>query len=144
MGFKTPEDELDQFLATKPSWLRKILELDLALSNAEELAWSQSDWWQEGGKDEKEYIRLVRRIPSRWREYRRRRMQSAVADLPLGPTGRPRKDALADEARQLQLEGKSHADISRALNRKYGLGTTTREATRELLARKRRSTPDKS
>ena len=144
MGFKTPEDELDQFLATKPSWLRKILEFDLPLSNPEKLAWSESDWWQEGGKDEKEHIRLVRRIPSRWREYRRRRMQSAVADLPLGPAGRPRKDQLADEARQLQFEGKSHAQISSALNRKYGPGATTREAIRKLLSRRRRSTPDKT
>lgn len=56
MGFKTPEDELDQFLATKPSWLRKILEFDLPLSDAEKLAWNKSDWWQEGSKDEKEYI----------------------------------------------------------------------------------------
>lgn len=48
--------------------------------------------------------------------------------------GRPRKDALADEAAQLKKRGLSYAQISVRLNEKHGQGTTTKESVRKLLS----------
>ena len=39
MDFKSPADELEEFLAAQPSWLQKILQLDYSLSREEFLAW---------------------------------------------------------------------------------------------------------
>ena len=144
MGFKSPEDELAEFLAAQPSWLRKILQLDHSLSREVLLDWKQSDWLQEGGKIEQEYERLLKRVPVKWREYCDKRKRQALEGLPSAPPGRPRKDSLAEEAKHLRLAGKSHAQIAAELNRKHGAGTTNREAIRKLLSRKRRSTPDKT
>jgi hypothetical protein len=48
MGSKSHEQDLKEFLAAKPSWLRKILQLDFDLTSEELLAWQQSDrWWQD-------------------------------------------------------------------------------------------------
>jgi hypothetical protein len=49
------------------------------------------------------------------------------------PKGRPRKDALADEAAKLKISGLSYAQISLRLNQKHGQGTTTKESVRKLL-----------
>jgi hypothetical protein len=148
VDFKTPEEELAEFLAAQPSWLRKILERDFNLSWDEGMAWNQAaEWWQDGGeKTQKEYENILRRIPDRWREYRKRLRQDALAHIPPEKPGRRRKDMLAEEAKQLQDAGKSYAQIAKALNSKRGAGTTTAEAIRKLLSsrRQRRSTPDKT
>jgi hypothetical protein len=141
----SPEEELDQFLAAQPSWLRKILERDYSLTADEHLAWNKSDWWQEGGKVEEEYIRLLRRVPEKWREYCQREKIDALNGVPTVRAGRPRKDGIAHEAEQLRLSGKSYARIARALNLKHGADTTTPQAIRQLLrSRKQSHTPDKT
>jgi hypothetical protein len=84
----------------------------------------------------REYERKIRSMPTKWREYRER---WGVIALPLSanPEGRPRKDALADEAKQLQNSGLSYAQIAIRLNREHGEGTTTKENIRGLLKYRR-------
>ncbi len=144
MAFKSPEEELEQFLAAQPSWLRKILLLDFPFTQDEGIAWSESDWIQNGGKVEEEYIRLLQRVPEKWRDHCERKKLDALKGLPTVPTGRPRKDSIAHEAEQLRLLGKSYAQTAKALNLKHGAGTTTAEAIRKLLGSRKRPTPDKT
>ena len=143
MAFNSPEEELEQFLAAQPSWLRKILLLDSSFTQDEGIALSESDWFQNGGKVEEEYIRLLQRVPEKWRDHCERKKLDALKGLPTVPTGRPRKDSIAHEAEQLRLSGKSYAQTARALNLKHGEGTTTAEAIRKLLGSRKR-TPDKT
>ena len=64
--------------------------------------------------------------------------------------GRPRKDALADEAAPLQRAGMSYAKIATRLNLAHGEGTATKESVRKLLNNRQResaraaSSPDKT
>jgi len=151
LNFKSPEDDLEEFLAKQPSWLRKILQFDGSLSLDEHQAWVDSNWWQEGGKSDDEYMRLLQRVPTKLREYRKRREQAALIALPSVRPGRPRKDALAEAAAQLHQAGKSHPEIAVLLRDKFtimtkkGLREPTPEGIRKLLeSRKPRSTPDKA
>lgn len=144
----TPEEELQKFLDAQPSWLRKLLQLDFSLSQDEHLAWNQSaSWWQAGGeqKAREEYETILRRIPARWREYRKRLREGALSAIPAGQPGRPRKDDVAEEATRLRSEGKSYAQIAILLNHKYPNNPTSPEAVRKLLdSRKQLPTPDKT
>jgi hypothetical protein len=144
MTSTSAERDLDEFLAKRPVWLQKILLLELPLTAEEQYAWVDSDWWSNGAADEQECVRLLRRIPTKWRQYRRRRIKAALATIPIGQAGRPRKDTLAEEAKRLHSDGMSHKQIADALNRKHGSGSTTREGARKLLSPKRRSAPDKT
>jgi hypothetical protein len=134
MGSKSPEQDLEEFLAAKPSWLRKVLQLNFALTQQELLAWHQSDWWWQDtrGTVEEEYLRLLKQCPSQWNEYCKRRKENALRDLPSGVPGRPPKDALAWEATELKRR-LSYAKVSKQLNEKYGPGTTTEGAIRQLI-----------
>jgi hypothetical protein len=144
LAFNGPEEELEQFLAAQPSWLRKILLLDFSLTTDEHLAWTESDWWQRGGKVAEEYERLLRRVPDQWRDYCKRKKLEALKGLPTVPTGRPRRDGLAHEAEQLRRSGKSYVQTAKALNLKHGEGTTTPERIRKLLKSRKHPTPDKT
>lgn len=134
MGPNSPEQELEEFLAAKPSWLRKTLQRNFSLTQEELLAWYQSDWWWKDtrGIVEEEYLRLLKRCPGKWNEYCKRRKEEALRDLPSGLPGRPPKDALAEEAIELKRR-LSYAKVSKQLNKKYGPGTTTEGAIRQLI-----------
>jgi hypothetical protein len=135
MGSKSPEQELEEFLAAKPSWLRKILRLEHDdLTKEEKLAWQQSEWWWKDiqGTVEDEYLRLLKRCPAKWNERCRRLKEQAVEDLPSGLPGRPTKDALAQEATELK-QHLSYPKVAKRLNEKYGAGTTTAGAIRQLI-----------
>jgi len=144
VAFKSPEEELEQFLAAQPSWLRKILRFDVSLTPNEQAAWIASNWWHEGSKVEDEYQRLLRRVPAKWRDYCERKKSDALKGLPTVPTGRPRKDEIAHEAEQLRLSGLSYAKTAKALNLKHGKGTTSREAIRKLLGSRKHPGTDKT
>jgi hypothetical protein len=132
MRLKSPEDELEEFLAGQPSWRRKLLLDDLSLSKEEASAATRSSWI-EVTKVHEEYLELLRRCPSKLREYRQRRIDNALSGVPLLPSGAPRKDGLAKEAAELRRSGLSWAKIALALNHKHGPGTTTAGAIRQLL-----------
>lgn len=131
------EVELATFLESQPSWLRKCLQLDFAFTNEEGLAWSNSG--NEHSRAKEEYERLLQRVPHKWREYREELKRRALSNLPEAHPGAPRKDALAEEAGELQASGKSYAQIAIALNEKYGPETTKKEAIRKLLKSRQRS-----
>ena len=102
---KSPEDELKEFLTTKPSWLQKFLQLEYSWSPDEISAWQQSEWWWKDTerKVENEYLRLLQRCPAKWREYLARRKQLALLDVPQTKRGRPRTSP-KDDADILALE----------------------------------------
>jgi DNA-directed RNA polymerase specialized sigma24 family protein len=93
VGFKSPEDELEEFLAPLPSWHRKILQLDYSLSPDEWSAWQQSDWLQAGGQVDDKYLELLKRCPEKWREYRKCKRKLALMDVPKALLGRPKTPA---------------------------------------------------
>ena len=152
MGVKSPEEEeLQQFLAKLPNWMRKAVRDDINSMSREEfealgkyLAEDRSGSLLDLNR---EYQRLARRIPAEWGKYCEIERQHVLeaANLPRPAMGRPRKDALAVEARMLKAKGKSYEQVAISLNDKYGSGTTNREAIRYLLrSRKMRTTPEKS
>jgi hypothetical protein len=141
---KDPERELHELLAAQPAWRRKWLLRDYSWTADEISAWSssnpQEDWLVYG-----DYEAILRRIPAKWRAYVKQLRRNGWSSLPGGnPPGRPRKDAIAEEARQLQSAQKSYRQIEIALRSKYGAGAPTAEAIRKLLASRRRQAPDKT
>jgi hypothetical protein len=140
------EQELAEFLAPYGPWLERVYwhegspedfitlcDRGLGLSNI------QAD------RELKErYESILMRIPARWRAYCKARKRWALEALgpPPGVPGRPRKDALAEEAELLQSEGKKHPQIASILNKRHGERITTADAVRKLLAaHKKRKAP---
>jgi hypothetical protein len=141
MGSRSPEQRLNAFFSTLPSWHQKILQYNSSLTMEEHLAWQNSDYWQSGGKVEAEYLSLLRLCPAKWNEHCERRKQFLLSDGPLPMVGRPRKDELAEEALNLrQHENLSWARIAKKINLKYGEGTTTAGAVRKLIDYRREKT----
>lgn len=136
MTFHSPEEELKEFLAQHPPWMERIL-------------------WKSPSPDNlrlyprvvEQYERILERIPDKWHKYseaKRKYLKRELLSLG-GRAGRPRKNALAEEAQQLKSGGHSYAKVARLLNLRHGEGTTTTEAIRKLLiSRKRSVTPDKT
>ena len=151
MNVKNPEEEIDEFLNAKPSWLRKILQFDYSFSSDEWLAWHESDWWPDAGASvQAEYEQLLKRSPSRWREHCKRAQENALKGTPSVRRGRPERDALADAAAQLHRAGKSPDEIAVLLRDKFSIVTKkgpsepTPDGIRKLLdSRKPPSIPNK-
>jgi hypothetical protein len=141
VNLKSPEEEIDEFLASKPSWLRKLLQFDFSISSDEWLAWHKSDeWWRDAGASVNcKYENLVKRSSSRWSEHCRRSKENALKDVPSVRQGRPRKDALADAAMLLRRAGKSPEEIAVLLRDKFtemtekGFREPTPDGIRKLL-----------
>ena len=133
-----PESELARFLASLAAYKRKEFQHGASSFTPDEVyEWCKEDLVARRGL-QAEYERLLRRIPSRWREYREREGNAFVQSVyPANPTGRPRKDDLAKEAAALKAEGFSYAQIEMRLNREHGEGTTTKENIRGLLKARR-------
>ena len=106
MTFKNAEEELRELLAQYPPWVERILWKNPSSTNLRPYE----------GLLEK-YESIVLRIPEKGREYRKAKKLYAqrVLGPPLGRAGRPRKDALAEEAQQLKSEGKSYAQVALSL-----------------------------
>jgi hypothetical protein len=144
---KNPEKELEEFLASLPAYKRKELEQGCSSFTQDE----RNEWVRDLVADnaesaaalQREYLRLVERIPKKVREYREREIRdwvqnmTALSLLPANPEGRPRKDDLADEAALLKKSGLSYAQIAMRLNREHMEGTTTKENIRGLLKARR-------
>jgi hypothetical protein len=131
------------------------------MSAEDSVAWVQSDWWWtlEGETEiRNEYEGLLRQIPGRWREYRKKLARSAQELLRLSPgkPGRPRKDVEAAELQQ-QHQTKSYGQIATArLKRAIGDKTTKEqqklailkegEQVRKLISSRisRKAPPDKN
>jgi len=136
--FKNAKEELRELLAQYPSWVERILWKNPSATNLQPYE----------GLLEK-YESIVLRIPEKGREYRKAKQLYAqrVLGPPPGRAGRPRKDAVAEEAQQLKSEGKSYAQIARTLNSRHKESPTTKEAVRKLLTSRKKErppTPDKT
>jgi hypothetical protein len=141
---KKAEHELAAFLAALPDYQRKSFEFGLSsLTQDEMLQWA--DWIAPPSEQfsalQQEYFHLLQAVPARLREYvqRERRENDRLfgSYLPRVPEGRPRKDALANEAVEFKKAGMSYARIAMQLNREHGEGTTTKENIRGLLKARR-------
>jgi len=144
VGVKGAEKDLAEFLAAQPSWVRKVLLRNFPLDPEESEACDNADFNDLAAR-EREYRAILQRIPAKWREYRAELKRIALANVPTGKAGRPRKDDIAEEAMRLKRAGKSNAGVANELNRKHGPGTTTPDAVRKLLSSRKRggSAPDK-
>jgi hypothetical protein len=137
----SPECELEKFLAALHPALRKLLEHGAhTLTRDENGEACNALSFGIGVPDFRiEYARLLQPFPSKLREYRKRfELEQAAASrelfpLPPIPEGRPRKDALADEAAQLKESGLSYAKVAIRLNQEHGEGTATMESVRKLI-----------
>lgn len=136
-----PEKQLEQFLAALHPAHRKWLEKGAnTLTKDEELEATKAlNLDLEAPDIRMEYARLLQPFPSKLREYRKRYELEQAAfvresfPLPPIPKGRPRKDALADEAAQLKGSGLSYAAVTIRLNQEHGKGTATIESVRKLI-----------
>lgn len=146
---RSPEEELERFLSQQPPWRRKWLQMDTLSPNEAQL-WFVSDH-QTDWRVRDEYECIIRHIPDKWRDYRRKWKRIALSNVPSGSPGRPRSDALAEEADALYRAGKSYAQIATLLGKKYatktkkGFRQPTAESIRKLLkSRQLNSQPDKT
>jgi hypothetical protein len=146
---KNAEEELAEFLAPYGPWLERCFRGDCSMDDLNTLSARGLGFAniRAHGDLKSQYESILRRIPAKWREYCKIKSRIAleVVGPPRGAPGRPKKDALAKEAKKLKLEGKSYAQVANALNLQHGEGTTTPEAIRKLLtSRQRGPTPDKT
>lgn len=115
MHFKNAEEELAEFLATLPSWVRKVLQHDFPLDSKEAEACNNAfeiDGFQQLVTWQEEYRAILRRIPKKWRKYREELKRIALRNVPPGNPGRPRKDEEAEEFKKKHQAGKSYRRIA--------------------------------
>jgi hypothetical protein len=109
MGPENSEEA--DFLARQPTWVRKILQGDYALSPEESAEMQQANWPEVFGVAQDQYRVLLKRHPEKLREYRKLQKRLGAASglwgVPSVPSGAPRQDALAREARGLEQAGLS-------------------------------------
>jgi hypothetical protein len=144
--------EIEEFLARQPSWLRRIL-----LGESVELSDFVSENWPEMiGAARDQYEELLKTHPDKLREYRdlqkRLAAESAVAFISALKPGARRLDSFALEAKELEANGLTQADIAATLNERYpdrrdrkgNQKPFTEEGVRKLLGRRRTGPPDKT
>jgi hypothetical protein len=114
--FKSPEQELVDFLAPYGPWLERHFWCnasldDLSTLSARGLGFANI---QADRELRERYEVILRRIPARWRDYCKAQERFALQVLgpPSGQVGAPRKDALAEEAIMLKAEGQSWEGVN--------------------------------
>ena len=141
---KSPETDLEEFLASLPSYKRKQFERGFSSFTHEE--WTQWIEWMTTAPEQfdelwQEYSRLLQRVPAKLREYRKRMMRENGRSLTEAilrgiPAGRPRSDALAKEAVELKQQHRINIpQIAAELNERHGTDTNTPESVRKLIKR---------
>lgn len=141
----SPEEELAEFLASKPKWVQTALQED-----ASKLTLKQSKEWDElRAVLTDQYVQILRRIPAKWKQYRKKILREygntfASLLLPEGKPGRPRDDK-AEEFEALHSSGKSYREIAESelfaepdSEVKQRRVETERERIRQAVGRSRR------
>ena len=131
-----PNIELEEFLASLPVYKRKEFQQGLSSLTQDEMnEYIRHAEDPQSGTLAREHERLLQRIPVKLREYRDREI-NAFAQLrastlpPANPEGRPRKDALADEADRLRKLDLSYAQVAKRLNQEgHSRGLLSSEET---------------
>lgn len=130
------ERAIEGFLARQHPYVRDYLQ-GSPLSWEDMLALQEPEAFERFFQARDEYLELLKRCPAHLRDYRareaKRGAEAALSDVPSVPVGAPRKDPLAEEAIKLRKAGLSWAKIAIRLNCKYGSGTTTAGAVRQLV-----------
>jgi hypothetical protein len=165
VGRKSPEEQLDAFLALLPPWARRLVESDWPRSKKGLLAWEEerTNWEREHGQLDWDLFRKVHQrcaqlrmlVPHRQRKWSRGALRMT---LPQVKPGRPRKDSAAEEFKRMHEAGKSYreiaiANLSERLKTDLAADSARRELTiqqeseriRKLLqSRRHPSPPDKT
>lgn len=93
VGFKSPEDQLEEFLARQLPWVREILQ-EHPPSNEAISALQRPGGFEILGQAQDEYLEVLKRCPAKLREYRKRQAKiaakAALSRLPSMPPGAPR------------------------------------------------------
>jgi len=141
---KSPEEQLEDFLASKPDWMRRYLQT--GIESMTQGDFSEESKWDKNHDDvfklavTRDYERILQQIPARWKAYRKRQKrenQWFVNEFLVtkGNAGRPRKDALAQEAVELHQRGMNFPQVAAELNKRHGKETTTPTAVSKLIKR---------
>ena len=112
---KTSEEQLAEFEVSYPDWLIRIFNMGYSYSEAD----SNPDWDSDSGSDfqrwrksefrdlrvlksaQDEYERILKQIPSKWREYKKKKKRNVHTILvPPGRPGKPRDDEEAEKLRE--------------------------------------------
>jgi hypothetical protein len=110
---KNPDKELEEFLASKPAWMRRYFQNGIGYLNQDELV----EMLQNGEiiTLTSEYEKILQQMPVKWRDYRRRlKRENKIFDLliPKGKAGRP-VDNKAGEYFEQHSSDSSYADIAK-------------------------------
>lgn len=140
---KSPENQLEEFLAPLPAWLKAALEQkDYSFATVEEQLESINNP-SRAFELRPEFERILRLIPAQWNAYCKRfqdnlrkvrETEAQLLNVPKGKPGAPRKDALAQEAVALRKAGKNFPQIATELSNKYKEAISS-EAVRKLVER---------
>lgn len=108
MASKTPEAELVEFLASLPSWVQKMIQLedDNSFSDKERSALAKSGHWWTNTRPQlvSEYERILQRDPAKWREYRKKWESIFQMGVPKGRPGAPKKESSTAKMSRLKQE----------------------------------------
>lgn len=112
---KSPEKQLDEFLASIPAWMQRYFLTGFAsLYQSEILEWSNN--LDEVMRLTPEYERILKQIPVKWKAYRHRlKQENAMAFgslVPKGKAGRP-VDSKAGDYFEQHSRILSYAEIAK-------------------------------
>jgi hypothetical protein len=110
-----PENQLEDFLASIPEWMRRLFQNGYGALSASELSECTFDSRVQPLKAE--YETILQKMPARWKEYRKRverevKMHFLSSFVPKGKPGRP-LDTKAQEYFEQHSGDSSYADIAK-------------------------------
>lgn len=114
---KNAEEQLQEFLSSKPAWMQRVLQSDYSFSSRdEELEWIAN---QDKVIEQKaEFERLLRQVPAKWQAYRKQLKQQSqpmlqmMGMLPKGLPGR-HPDSKAEKYFALHSNDASYREIAK-------------------------------
>ena len=140
---KSPEKQLEEFLAPLPAWLKAELEQREYLFSSYQENLESINNHSRVLELRPEFERILSQIPARWNAYckrfqdnlrRVRETEAQLLNVPKGKPGAPRKDELAQEAVALHQAGKNYPQIATELSNKYKEKISA-EAVRKMVVR---------
>jgi hypothetical protein len=153
MASRSPEKELEEFLAGLPSYLVKVLWYDTSSMSLQEkddrrrgrrfsIRRQPDTRFFKESELRTQFESILRRIPAEWAKYRkavkteRERFADGRAPMPKAAPGRKQNVALAERIWALDAEGKGNREIQAILN--AGGENLSLEAVEAYLKKRRR------
>ena len=136
---KNPEKQLEEFLASKPEWMRRYFQKGMGSLNRDEIVETLQS--SEIITLTSEYKKILQLMPDKWKEYRKRQKLDAQPLIqilvPKATPGRKLNSELAEQIWKLDAEGKTNQEIQQTLkDRKVNLSL---EAVESYLKKRRRA-----